>query len=90
MTVVDLVKARAYAAATEANEIGDHIAADWINELADEVESQERTIRELRALVADVEADAAKLLAERDAVLATLQELFGSVSKLLSEMSRLS
>ncbi len=77
MSIVDLTKARAWAAVT------DHIAADWINELADEVESQDRTIRELRAMVADVEADAAKTQDERDAALTALAEILGTITKIL-------
>ena len=80
MTIVDLVKARAHA-----NSLPHAMTATavWIEDLADEVESQDRTIRELRAMVADVEADAAKTQDERDAALTALAEILGTITTIL-------
>jgi transposase-like protein len=84
VTIADLAKARAYA---DAIDWDDDMAADWIRELADEVESQERALRTARASEQAALADATRL-AEENAILRTaLAELLENVGALVKGLS---
>lgn len=85
MTIVDLAKARAYAAT---GLTCTDTAADWILSLADEVESLTRALEAVRRSEQAALADAATLQAERDAAVAGLRGLYEDVVKFLKETSR--
>lgn len=76
MSIVNLAKARAYADWIDGD--GDETAAEWIQALADEVESLTRTVAELRAT-------AKELQDERDQALAGLRELYEQIGAMLRE-----
>lgn len=84
MSIVDLAKARAFAEYLD-DEPDGGTAADWILQLADEVESLERAISAARSSEQAALADAATLQAERDAAVAGLQELHTSIVAMLRE-----
>jgi hypothetical protein len=83
MSIVDLAKARAFADRTD-----DETAADWIRELTDEVESQERALMQERRDGQDLADRLGAAEDERDALFAALTELYGSISELLAEIGQ--
>lgn len=84
MTIVDLVKARAYADGIE-----DETAQDWIRTLADEVESLERALVTTRASEQAALADATAAVEEAVTLRGALAELLASVSRMLADIGRL-
>lgn len=84
MTIVDLTKARAYAESIshDPDRMTLH-AADWIRELADEVESQQRAVETARRSEQDALADAAHLAAENEQLRAALTDICGQLARLL-------
>jgi Mg2+ and Co2+ transporter CorA len=82
-TIVDLAKARAYADAIE-----DETSAEWLRELADEVESLQRSLESARRSEQAALSDATAASEERDATLAALRELYDSIVTMLSDIGR--
>jgi hypothetical protein len=85
MTIVDLAKARAFA---ESLDRSGHVdpegrTADWINDLADEIESMERALVLARRSEQAALADAARLAEENDLLRTALLELLREVGELV-------
>lgn len=85
MSIVDLAKARAYA-----EHIEDETAAEWVRELADEVESLERLLAATRLTTQAALSEAAGLAAERSSTVEALRELYGLVVTMLANLSKTS
>lgn len=90
MTIVNLSKARAYAAS-----IDSETSRDWITELADEVESLKRVLDASRATTQAALAEGVALAAdleqarkERDQLFTALTGLYGSITELLTGIGK--
>ena len=83
MTPADLAKARAHA-----NTLPHAMTATavWIEELVNEVESQERALRMSRILAETALFSAASLAAENQVLRGALGELYGAISQILKEL----
>ena len=84
MTIVDLTKARAYAAS-----IDSETSRDWITELADEVESlrrhADRLGRQIDAHIADLE----RARSENEQLHEGLEELYNQVAGMIAQSKSL-
>lgn len=85
MSIVDLAKARAHAASLRIGSSEHELSADWIEELADEVESLTVALDTARATRDAAVADTKKLQDERDQALAGLRELYERIGAMLRE-----
>ena len=81
MTVVDLTKARTYATVLDHDDQDE--AADWIRELADEVESQQRALEAVRSSEQRALAEGAELAAENAQLRAALTDICARVALML-------
>jgi len=83
MSIVDLSKARAWAEAV----CEDEAARSWIEELADEVESLERSLNASRATSQAALSEAARLAAENESMRTALADICAQLARLIKESS---
>lgn len=85
MSVVDLAKARAHATSLRIGSSEHELSADWIEELADEVESLQRALVQERQQYAALSAQMSATQDENEQLHAGLGELYERIGAMLRE-----